>query len=172
MELNEEKQLAAIVEEFSAVVQIFAKRNYEKAEKEFDKIIEKYKDSEYYSVLEIHARAKVYKNICRAQLEPVTIELVEDRDYLNEGIFQLNRGDYNKALEALSPLENKGFDDNYVNFLLALVHLKKGHVEASLGYLKKAVEKDKYYKIIAHNDPDFDELFDNDAFKAIIHWDK
>ena len=53
MELNEEKQLAAIVEEFSAVVQIFAKRNYEKAEKEFDAIIEKYKDSEYYSVLEI-----------------------------------------------------------------------------------------------------------------------
>jgi tetratricopeptide (TPR) repeat protein len=172
MELNEEKQLAEIVEGFSAVVQTFAKRDFEKAEKGFDEIIEKYKDSEYYSVLEIQARAKVYKNICMAQLNPATIDLVDDRDHVNEGLYQLNAGNYDKALEVLSPLENKGFDDAYVDFLLSLVYFKKEDVEASLNSLKKAVEKDSFYKIIAHNDPDFDDLFDNEAFMAIINMEK
>jgi tetratricopeptide (TPR) repeat protein len=172
MELNEEKQLAEIVKGFSAVVQSFAKRNYEEAEKGFDEIIEKYKDSEYYSLLEIQARSKVYKNICRAQLHPVTVELVEDRDYLNEGIFQLNAGNYDGAFEVLSSLEGKGYEDAYVDFLLSLVYFKKGDVEASLNSLEKAVEKDDFYRIIAHNDPDFDEFFDNEAFMSIIKPEK
>ena len=169
MELNEEKQLAKIIKEFTSVVQIFSKKEYEKAEKAFGSIIEKYKDSDFYSVLEIQMRSKAYKNICYAQLHPVKIELASDEDYLNEGIYNLNAGNFDMALELLNHLEINGYKDSYVSYLLSIIYLKKEDSDNSLEYLKKAVEKDEYYRIIAHNEPDFDSLFEkNEEFAAII----
>jgi|GEM_PF-661085 len=168
MELSEEKELENIIKEFSAAVQIFSKKDYENAEKAFESISERYKDSEYYSVLEVQMRSKVYKNICQAQLNPIKIELASDEDYLNEGIYNLNTGNVDRAIELLNHLEKNGTKDSYVNYLLSIVYLKKEDIDSSLEYLKKAVEKDKYYKIVAHNEPDFDSLVDNEAFAAII----
>jgi hypothetical protein len=62
MELSEEKELEKIIKEFSAAVQMFSKKEYEKAEKVFESISERYKDSEYYGVLEVQMRATVYKD--------------------------------------------------------------------------------------------------------------
>jgi tetratricopeptide (TPR) repeat protein len=168
MELSEEKELAKIIKEFDSAVQIFSKKDYEKAENAFDTIIERYKDSDFYSVLEIHARSNVYKKICHAKLDPIKIELTSDEDYLNEGLYHLNAGNFDRALELLSHLEKDGYKDSYVNYLLSIVYLKKEDINNSLEYLKKAVKKDQYYKIIAHNEPDFDSLFENEAFAAII----
>ncbi len=168
MELNEKKQLAKIIKEFAPAVQIFSKKDYEKAENAFDSIIERYKDSDFYSVLDIQVRSKVYKKICHAQLHPIKIELTSDEDYLNEGIYNLNAGNFDRALELLSHLGKSGYKDSLVNYLLSIVYLKKEDIDNSLEYLKKAVKKDQYYKIIAHNEPDFDSLFENEEFAAII----
>lgn len=169
MELKEEKQLETIYNEFTEAMQIFSKRDYAKAVTAFEKIIEQYKNSEYYSVLEIQTRSKVYKNICDSQLNPLKSELETDDDFLNEGIYMLNAGRYDKALAHLEHLESKNFKHSYVNYLLSIVYLKKRDVHKSLEYLKKAVKEDHSFKIIAHNDPDYDELFDNDAFYAIVN---
>ena len=169
MELSEEKELEKIVKEFSAAVQMFSKKEYEKAEKAFESISERYKDSESYSVLEVQMRATVYKNICHAQLNPVKIELTGDEDYLNEGIYSLNAGNVDRALELLNHLEKNGYKDSYVNYLLSIVYLRKVDISSSMEHLKKAVEKDKFYKIIAHNEPDFDSLVENEVFATIVH---
>jgi tetratricopeptide (TPR) repeat protein len=169
MELKEEKQLEAIYNEFTEAMQVFSKRDYTKALTAFENIIERYKDSEYYSVLEIQTRSKVYMNICSAQLNPVKAELENDEDYLNEGVYMLNAGKYDKALALLEHLEPKNFKNSYVNYLLSIVYLKKREAQKSLEYLKKAVKENRDFKIIAHNDPDFDELFDNDAFFSIVN---
>lgn len=169
MELKEEKQLEKISNEFTEAMQIFSKRDYEKALTAFETIIEHYKDSDYYSVLEIQTRSKVYKNICSAQLNPVKSEPVTDDDYLNEGVYMLNAGHYDKALALLEHLEPKDYKNSYVHYLLSIIHLKKRDVHKSLEYLKKAVKEERYFKIVAHNDPDFDELFDNDAYHSIVN---
>ena len=169
MELKEEKQLEAIYNEFTEAMQIFSKRDYAKALTAFEKIIEQYKDSDYYSVLEIQTRSKVYLNICNAQLNPVKSELKTDEDYLNEGVYMLNAGKIDKALSLFEYLEPKSFKTPYINYLLSIIHLKKRDVHKSLEYLKKAVKEDRGFKIIAHNDPDFDDLFDNDAFFSIVN---
>jgi len=169
MELSEEKELEKIIKEFSGAVQMFSKKEYEKTEKVFESISERYKDSEYYSVLEVQMRATVYKNICHAQLNPKKIELTGDEDYLNEGIYSLNAGNVDRALELLNHLEKNGYKDPYVNYLLSIVYLRKEDINRSMEYLKKAVEKDKFYKIIAHNEPDFDSLVENEVFATIVH---
>jgi tetratricopeptide (TPR) repeat protein len=168
MELNEEKELKRVIDDLTSAVRIFRKKDYAKASDAFENIVEQYKDSEYFSVLEIQARAKVYKNICYSQLHPVKVVCTTDEDYLNEGIFQLNQKNFARAQELLEPLAKKKFKEPYVNYLLSIVYLKKKDIPASLEHLKKAVKKDESYRIIAHNDSDFDELFENEEFHSII----
>ncbi|MCX6584507.1 MAG: hypothetical protein NT166_30420 [Candidatus Aminicenantes bacterium] len=168
MELNEEKELKKVIDDLTEAVRIFRKKDYAKAAGAFENIVEQYKDSEYYSVSEIQARAKVYRNICHTQLHPVKVECTTDEDYLSQGIFQLNLKKFDKAQEFLEPLGKKKFKEAYVNYLLAIVYLKKRDIAASLEHLKKAVKKDESYRIIAHNESDFDELFENEEFHSII----
>lgn len=168
MELQDDGDLKEIVDDFTAAIQIFRTKDYEKAGAAFDGIREKYKDSIHRNVLEVHARAVAYQEICDGQLNPVKVKLDADEDYLNEGIFNLNAGDFGKAKEHLEYLEGKDFQKAYVEYLLSAVHLKRGDVETALGYLKKAVERDAFYKIIAHNEPDFEALFENEEFVGLI----
>ncbi|MCU0287279.1 MAG: hypothetical protein MUF15_12905 [Acidobacteria bacterium] len=168
MELNEEKELKKASDELTEAVKLFRTKDYEKAGNAFSCIVEQYKNSEYYSVLEIQARAKVYKNICHKELNPPKIEFNSDEDILNEGIVNLNKKDFDKAQELLESLGKKKYKETYVNYLLSIVYLKKKDIPASLECLRKAVKKDESYKVIAHNEPDFDELFDNEDFVAIV----
>ena len=168
MKLNEEKQLKQITDEFSKAVQIFNKKEYKKAIEMFDKIIEQFEDSEYYSVLEIQTRSKMYKNISNARVNPVRIKLTSDEDYLNEGIYNLNAGNLDRALELFSHLEKSKYKDPYLSYLFSLTYLKKEEIETSLGYLKKCIDKDDFYKVIAYNEPDFSTLFENEDFLSMI----
>lgn len=168
MELKEEKELAEIIKVFTEAMKVFSKKDFAKAHDAFNGIIEHYKDSEHYSILEIQARSKVYKNICHAQLNPVKSTLETTEDYINETVFSLNAGKLEESLEHLKQLENKDVDMAYVNYLYSLVYLKMEDIPVMLEYLAKAVEIDKIFKIIAHNEPDFDHMFENEEFAAII----
>lgn len=168
MELNEEKELKKAVDDLTEAVKIFRKKDYEKAGNGFERIVEQYKDSEYFSILEIQARAKVYQNICHTQLHPPKVESTSDEDFLNEGIFHLNLKNYDRAQELFESLEKQKFKEPYVNYLLSIVYLKQKDIPASLEHLKNAVHKDESYRIIAHNELDFDELFDNEEFLSIV----
>ena len=168
MKLNEEKQLKQITNEFTNAIQLFNKKEYKKAIECFDQIGTKYEDSEYYSVLEIQTRSKVYKNISEAQLHPVKIKINSEEDYLQEGIFSLNAGNLDKALELFNHLEENKYADPYLYYLTSIVYLKKEDVESALDYLKKSIDKDDFYKILAYNESDFSHLFENETFMSMI----
>jgi len=168
MELSEEKQLKSITEEFTKGVAFFRKRECQQAFEIFNRTIEEYKDSQYYSVLEIQSRSKFYKMLCQARLYPVKTDDWDDDDYLNDGIFHLNAGDLDKAQERFNYLEEKKFSHPNLGYLLSLVHLKKGDIETCLMYLKKAIKSDEFFKVVAYNEPDFEPMFDNDEFTGMV----
>jgi tetratricopeptide (TPR) repeat protein len=168
MELREERELKQIRETFARGIDLFKQRQYKEALSVFAEIVQEYEDSEYYSILEIEGRSKVYKKICEAQLNPVKIELHDDEDYLFNGIYQLNQGNPDKALERFNYLKEKNYRDPYLNYLISLVYLKKGDPEACFSNLEQAIDQDEYYKIIAYNEPDFDPLFENQRYGALI----
>lgn len=168
MKLNEEKELARITEEFTKGVTLFTQKEVKKALDVFDQIIEEFKDTEYYSIEEIQTRSKVYKSICESLLNPVEIKLETDEDYLNQGVYHLNAGQYTEAIDMLKTLESRGYSDPYLNYLLAIAHLKKREVSASMSYLRKCVQEDDYYKIVAHNEPDFIPILEHREFLAIV----
>jgi tetratricopeptide (TPR) repeat protein len=166
--LNEEKELKLIRDEFKEAIETFSKKEYEKARELFHKIVGQYQNSEYYSVLEVQARSKVYESIADAQLNPLKIELDSEEDYLNEGLYCLNSGDYDRALELFGHLENKKYSDPHLWYLMSIAYFKTGDKETSLNYLKKCIRKDEYYKIVAHNEPDFESLLEDGKFLSLL----
>ncbi len=165
---KENEELKLINDEYTEAIKIFGTKDYTKASKAFDKIIEEYKDSQSYSVLEIQTRAKVYKNICNAQLHPIEVKIENDEDQINYAILSLNSGNYNKAIELFEDLEQRKGKDAYYAYLASIAYLKKKDVDASLKCLKRAIKKDSFYKIIAFNEPDFSRFFDNEHFRSLV----
>ena len=168
MELSEEKQLKVITEEFTKGVALFRERECQKAFEIFNRIIEEYKDSQYYSVVEIQNRSMFYKMLCDARLNPIKTDDWNDEDYLYDGIFHLNAGNPDKALERFKYLEEKKYINSNLNYLLSLVHLKKGDNQTCLNYLKMAIKEDEFFKVVAYNEPDFEPMFDYDEFTAMV----
>lgn len=164
----EEKEMIAITDEFSKGVEAFKKQDCQQAVDIFSKIVDQYKDSEFYSVLEVQARAKAYKTICMSKANPLRVALDEDEDYLFDGIYHLNAGDLDTSLERFQYLEKKKYSDPYLYYLMALLHLKREQTEECLDYLKNAIDANRVYKIFAHNEPDFDPMFENEDFIALI----
>lgn len=168
MSLSEEKELKSINKEYSQAIEVFRKKDFKKALELFDKIMKKYKDSESYSVQEYIGKSKVYYSICNSKLNPIKIELTTDEDYLNEGTFNLNKGDFEKAVEYLTKVMNKKGKKAFVNYLLSIIYNKKEDLEKSLDLLKKAIEEDDFYKILAYNESDFENLKENEDFLALV----
>ena len=172
MELREEKQLKSITEEFTKGVALFRKREYRQTFEIFNRITEEYKDSQFYSVIEIQNRSKFYRALCHARLNPVKTDGWEDDEYLNDGIFHLNAGNPDTALERFKYLEEKKYSHPTLDYLLSLVHLKKNDNETCLMYLKKAIKSDGFFKVVAYNEPDFEPMFENDEFTGMVEMEK
>ncbi len=168
MSLSEEKELKSINKEYAQAMEVFRKKEFKKAFELFDKIIEKYKDSESYGVQEYIGKSRVYYSVCDSKLNPIKIELTSDEDYLNEGIFNLNKGDFEKAIEYLTKVKNKKGKKAFVNYLLSIIYNKREDPEKSLDFLKKAIEEDDFYKILAYNESDFENLKENEDFLALV----
>ncbi len=168
MELSEEKQLKKITEEFTKGVALFRERECQQAFEVFNRIMDEYKDSQYYSVIEIQSRSKFYKMLCDARLNPLKTEDWDNEDYLYDGIFHLNAGNLDKAKERFKYLEEKKYNHPNLDYLLSMVYLKKGDKETCLMYLQKAIKADGVFKIIAYNEPDFEPMFESDEFAGMV----
>ncbi len=168
MKLKEEKELQTITSEYEKALQLFHKKSFQKADVAFKQVIETYKDSEFYSVLEIQTRAKVHHAISQAQLHPVSVKLETVQDHVWAGVYQLNAGNVDKALEFFNHAEKENHKDAYLYFLMAAAHLKKEDTVNSLRYVEKCLKKDAAFKVIIYNEPDFEPMLQNPDFLKLV----
>jgi len=168
MKLKEDNQINEISKKFTTAVKKFTKKEYKEAGEEFGKIIDEYGDSEFYSVLEIQARAKSYRNICEQKTARKKSASESEDDILNELLFFINNKDFRETDKVIKKLETKKINSPYSIYLKSLAAFGQEDVEAGMGLLKKAVAKDDRYKIIANNEPDLQSLQENEDFLAII----
>lgn len=165
----EEKELKKITDEYEKVMLAFNKKEFQKVSQLLDSIIEHFKDSEYFSVQEIQSMAKKYKKIAELKLHPKKVILNTNEDLFDEGLINLNEGNLEKAFQVLTRLEKeKKSNDPYLFYLLSIVCLKMDEIEKSINYLKKCVNKDPYYKVMAYNEPDFEPLLENADFLSVV----
>lgn len=155
---NYEKALLS----FAQGIKAFRKGDCGKAVESFKELIEKYESEK-----ELVDRAKTYTKICQEAKTKETMPLKTFDDYYEYAVYQMNRGNYQEALTLLQKALEEDPAQAKILYLLATTYQLLGEKEQSLEFLKKSIQKDKYFKILAQNDQDFEPLRDDKKFKIL-----
>ena len=122
------------VEKFERGFQALQQRQFGKAAELLRTVLNDYADEK-----ELQERARVYLAICeRAASHDAKPRSFEDR--LHAATVIVNRGAFDEALVQLRKLENDGPANDYVQYLLSVVHVAVGNAEQALAHLRKAIE--------------------------------
>ncbi|MCP2597353.1 tetratricopeptide repeat protein, partial [Candidatus Aminicenantes bacterium AC-335-G13] len=79
-----------------------------------------------------------------------------------------NLGNYEKAMELLKEAQKKDPKEGKVYYALADVSAQMGDNKLALDFLKKAIELDSFFKILAQNEVDFEPLKENKEFQELV----
>lgn len=147
---------------FGQAVKEFQKGDFEKAAASFQDFIEKFPADK-----EIVDRAKVYLAIAHKRLKKENASVKGLEDHYRLAVARINQKDYAGAVKLLEKALEYKENEGTVQYLLADVRCLMGQTDESLEMLKKAVQKDKNFAILAQNEPDFEALWDDKKFKLI-----
>jgi tetratricopeptide (TPR) repeat protein len=153
-----EKALSA----YSQAMKSFHKGDYKKA----DELLKAFLDK-HGSERELIDRAQIYLNVCEARQSKEKIQLRTFDDFYQYGVFRTNHGDYEEALKLLGKAREMKPKEGKILYLMAGVYCLRGENEQCLEHLKKAIQLDKYFSILARNEKDFESLWEDKKFKLI-----
>ncbi len=167
MSLSEEKEIKAATDSFGEAVVVFNHKDYKKALALFSEINKSYCDSEYFTVLEIVGKARSYASMAEQQLRTES-EKPEDReDFISAALINLNSGRLPEAMELLQQCQTKFGPNAKVHYIRSLVFARQGHDDQAIAELGASINIDKNLKTFAYNEPDFERLIDNQAFRSL-----
>lgn len=155
-----QKALAA----FGEAIKEFRKEKYDKAAEMLQTFIEKHPSDR-----ELVDRAKIYIAVCeeRAAESKESLPLKTADDYFHFGVYKANAGDFEEAQKLLEKSQKMNPEDGKVSYALADLFCLMGQPDVCLEHLKKAIQIDKFYRILAQNETDFEPLWEDKKFKLI-----
>jgi tetratricopeptide (TPR) repeat protein len=155
-----QKALAA----YSDAMKEFRKEKFEKASEMLANFLEKYSTEK-----ELADRAKIYIAICgeraKENREPISLKTAED--YYQHGVYKTNSGEFEEALKSLEKALKMSPDDGKIYYSMANLYCLMGQADPCLENLKKAIQADKFFRILAQNETDFEPLWEDKKFKLI-----
>lgn len=155
-----QKALAA----YADAIREFRREKFEKAVDLFRAFAEK-----HAAERELVDRARIYISIAEGRLkgkgEPVALKTAED--HYQYGIYKMNAGDHEEALKQLDKAAKLDPESGKVHYALADLACLMGQAEDSLEHLKKAIQIDKSFRVLAQNEIDFEPLWEDKKFKVI-----
>ncbi len=155
-----QKALAA----YGEAMKEFRKSKWDKAVDLFGAFIEKFPVER-----DLVARARTYLAIAGERLrEPKEIPTPRTaEDFVNAAVYKMNGGAAEEAMKFVEKALKSYPDDVRVLYLLADLLCRSGQMDAALDALRKAVQGEKTYRILAQNEADFAPLWEDKRFKAI-----
>jgi tetratricopeptide (TPR) repeat protein len=153
-----EKALAA----YSEAMKEFHKGRLDKAKELLEAFLDKY-DTEK----ELVDRVKIYLQMTRQKGKKETVSLKTLDDYVYQSIYKINSGAPEEALKLLERALDMKEEEGRVYYLMADAHILMGKAEEAMECLKRAFQKDKFYRTLAQNEIDFEPLWDDKKFKLI-----
>lgn len=151
-----------VVADYTKGMRPFRKKEYEKAAEMLREFIDKHS-----SEGEFVDRARIYLSIARDRMKKEEISLKSFEDYYQYAIYKANQKDFEEALKALQKAQSMKPKEGKIPYLAADVYALMGKEEECLEHLKKAVQIDKYFGILAQNEEDFAGYKENKKFKLI-----
>jgi tetratricopeptide (TPR) repeat protein len=154
------KALAA----YSDAMKEFRKEKFEKASEMLANFLEKYPAEKEFA-----DRARIYIAICgeRAKENKESISLKTAEDYYQHGVYKTNSGEFEEALKSLEKALKMSPDDGKIYYSLANLYCLMDQADPCLENLKKAIQADKFFRILAQNETDFEPLWEDKKFKLI-----
>jgi len=136
---------------------------------EFDKATVSFKDfiGNFPADREIVDRARAYLAIAQKRPKKEGVSLKGFEDHYRYGIARINQKDYPGAIKLLEKALEYKEKEGLIFYLMADANILMGQSDAALELLKKAVQKDKNFSVLAQNEPDFESLWDDKKFKLI-----
>lgn len=148
---------------FQKAVQAFREKDFAQAAKLFQDFIQRYDEEK-----EFVDRAKIYLTICENRLHPPQISLENFEDYYHYSVYLINRGDYEEALVYLKKANQQKPKEAKIYYLMANAYCLQGNYDECLKNLKKAIQLDGFFRVLAQNEKDFEPLWEDKKFKLIV----
>jgi len=161
---------SGLVGTFAEGVVAYRKRKWKEAVDAFERVMSAPQTEEEASAPDVRGRARAYRAIAQANLNPLAPTPETGDDLLWDGLFHLNAGSLDEAgarLEAAVAAKDTR-DKPYAHYLLAMVHARKGDAQAAADALKMAVQAEAGYRILAFNERDFASLREQPTFKSLL----
>jgi tetratricopeptide (TPR) repeat protein len=147
---------------YTQAMKSFHKGDYKKADELFKAFLDK-----HGSERELVDRARIYLTVCEVRQSKDKVALKTFDDFYQYGVFKTNHGDYEEAIKLLEKAREMKPKEGKILYLMADIYSLKGDNEKCLEHLKKAIQLDKYFSILARNERDFESLWEDKKFKLI-----
>ncbi|MBS3818809.1 hypothetical protein KGY73_04820 [bacterium] len=160
--LNPKDEYGRALTEFGEAMKEYRKEDFQKASEKLKAFIKNYPKER-----DLVNRAKLYLSICQEKQKKKKLSLKTFDDHYHYSLFKLNQGEFEEALKHLDKAQQMKPKQGKVFYLKALVNVLMERKEKSLENLKKAVQLDKFFKILAKNEVDFEPLKEDKKFNLI-----
>jgi len=148
---------------FNKAMKYFHKGEFDKAKKSLDDFVKAHSEEK-----ELLDRAKLYLDIIQARGEKDSIPLKSFEDHYQYGIFRLNQGRFEEAIDLFQKANKKKSKQAKVYYAIANAYCLMEEKDKCISNLKKAVELDEFYGILAQNETDFDVFREDEEFNQIF----
>ena len=151
-----------MVSTYNRAMRTFHKGEFRKAIELLNDFIEKHPDEK-----EFVDRAQIYLEISKGRQVKEKIQLKTFNDYYQYSVYKINQGEYEEALKLLQKAREMKPKDGKILYLMADAYCLKNDKEQCLEHLRKAIQLDRYFRILAQNEADFEPLKEDKKFKLI-----
>ncbi len=117
---------------------------------------------------ELVDRAQIYLTLAERRPRRDVMPLKSLEDHFQASVYKINQGDYEGALKTLEKALEFKAEEGRIYYLMADANMLMSQPEEALENLKKAVQKDKFYSVLAQNEPDFEPLWEDKKFRLLM----
>ena len=147
---------------YAAGVTAVQKRKFSIAAKTLNEVINDYPEER-----EIQERAKLYLAVCERELNPVVSEPTSLDERIYAATVSLNGGAVEAAIEHLNAVASEKPTDANVHYMLAIAHALSTDTDKSVTHLERAITLNPDNRLLARQEPDFENIRENDRFRDL-----
>ncbi|MBD3414651.1 MAG: tetratricopeptide repeat protein [Candidatus Aminicenantes bacterium] len=148
---------------FSKAMKFFRKQDFDKAKQSLDDLIKEHSEE-----MELIDRAKLYLEIIKHRKEKESPTLKSFEDLYQYGIFRMNQGKHEQALDLFQKANKKKPKQGKVYYAMADTYCLMGDKDKCISSLKTAIQLDEFYGILAQNETDFDVFEEDEEFNSLF----
>lgn len=147
---------------YEAGVTAVQKRKFAVAEKALNEIINDYPEER-----ELQERARLYLTVCQRELHPTVSEPTSLDERVYAATVALNSGAVSIAVEHLKAVATEKPADPNVHYMLAVAYALSLDTPASIAHLERAIELNPDNRLLARQEPDFENIHEDDRFQEL-----